>query len=85
MKVDLPGVKIEDIDISIISDVINMKTSQDEHEADQEVNLESCSAIGNHHRKFRHTIAVPIHVRSDKAVASFENGLLTLTLPRPAR
>lgn len=79
IRSDLPGVTKEDIEISIkgnrleISAKTNTDTSKEEGGA---VYRERSS--GTYFRSFH----LPEEVNSDKAEAKFENGVLTLTIPK---
>ena len=79
VKMSAPGVKPEDIDISVAGDTLTLKGETKSEEKFEE---------GNYIRKerrfgsFQRTLSLPASVASDKAKAEFENGVLTLTLPK---
>jgi HSP20 family protein len=79
VKVSAPGVKPEDMDISIIGDKLTLKGEMKSEERFEE---------GNYIRKerrfgsFQRTLTLPSSVVADRANAEFENGVLTLTLPK---
>ncbi len=79
VKMSAPGVKPEDIDISVVGDTLTIKG---------ETKSEGQFEEGNYIRKerrfgaFQRTLSLPASVTSDKAKAEFENGVLTLTLPK---
>jgi HSP20 family protein len=79
VKMSAPGVKSEDIDISVVGDTLTIKgeTKSEEH-------FEEASYIRKERRfgSFQRTLSLPTNVASDKAKAEFENGVLTLTLPK---
>ena len=80
VKAAVPGVKADDLDINITGDVLNIKG---ETKAEEEIEE------GNYHRReFRHgafcrSVRLPIQVDVSNATATFEDGILTLTLPKP--
>ena len=79
VKVSAPGVKPEDIDISVVGDTLTVKG-----ETKGEGRFEEGSYIRQERRfgSFQRSFSLPTSVASDKAKAEFENGVLTLTLPK---
>ena len=79
VKAALPGMKPEDVDVTITGDTLTIKG---EHKEDKEV--KEADYIRREHRygSFNRTVAVPVSIQSDKAQAVFENGILTLMLPK---
>ena len=75
----IPGVKAEELDITIIGDVLTIK-GQTQAETKEE--------MANYHRQerrfgaFARSIALPVQVQSEKAAAKLKDGVLTLTLPK---
>jgi HSP20 family protein len=79
VKVAVPGVKPEELDITVTGDVLNIKGEIKEEKEIQEEKY--------HRREFRYgsfcrSVRLPIEVNVDKADAIFKDGILTLTLPR---
>jgi len=79
VKASLPGVKPEEVDISITGDTITIKG---EHKEEQEVKEEDYLRRERRYASFNRSLEVPVSIKSDKAEATFENGILTLTLPK---
>ena len=79
VKATLPGFKPEEVDISITGDTLNIKA---EHKEEQEVKEEDYFYRERRYGSFMRSVPVPVQVKSDKAEAVFENGVLTLTLPK---
>ena len=79
VKLSAPGVKPEDIDISVVGDMLTIKG-----ETKSEEQFEEGSYIRKERRfgSFQRAFSLPASVASDKAKAEFENGVLTLTLPK---
>jgi HSP20 family protein len=79
IKASIPGVKPEDIDISITGDMLTIKgeTCEEREEEKGHYHLrERCFGA------FQRAIRLPTMVKADKANAEFEQGVLTLTLPK---
>jgi HSP20 family protein len=79
VKATLPGVKPEEVDISISGDTLTIKG---EHKEEQEVKEQDYFHKERRYGAFSRSVALPVQVKSDKAEAIFENGILTLTLPK---
>ncbi len=79
VKMSAAGVKPEDIDISVVGDTLTIKG-----ETKSEERFEEGSYIRKERRfgAFQRTLSLPASVASDRAKAEFENGVLTLTLPK---
>jgi len=75
----LPGVKKEDLDVTLSNQTITIKAS-----TKQEEKKES----GEYYRReisrgeFQRTLTLPAQVDSDKAKASFKDGILEIVLPK---
>lgn len=79
VKALVPGLKAEDIDIEIDNNMLCLCGESVKEEAEEKGNFyrkEISSA-----RVFRR-IPLPTEVQSDKAKANFENGMLTITIPK---
>jgi HSP20 family protein len=79
VKATLPGIKPEDLEISISGDIL---TIRGEAKAEDEV------AEGAYHLRERYfgsvsrSLHLPTAVNSDEATAEFADGILTLTIPK---
>jgi HSP20 family protein len=79
VKSAIPGIKPEDIDISITGDTL---TIRGETRAEEEINEENYIRRERRYGSFCRSLALPLPVVTEKAEAEFENGVLTLTLPK---
>ena len=79
VKATIPGVKAEEVDISITGDTLTIKG---EHKEEKEIKKEDYFYKEHRYGNFSRSIQIPVQVKSDKAEAVFENGVLTLTLPK---
>lgn len=78
VKAPIPGVKPEDIDITIVGDTLTIKG---ETKQEQEYKEENVIRRERRFGSFSRTVSLPSPVDTSKANATFENGILTLTLP----
>ena len=78
-KIALPGVKPDDVDVSIADDLVTVRGSfEQQMETTEAGYLTKELSRGS----FSRTFTVPSPVRAEAATASFKDGLLTLTLPK---
>jgi HSP20 family protein len=79
VKVALPGFKADEVQINVTGDVLTLRGEM-KHEDEKK---EKAWHIREHRwSTFERSIAVPTAVRADQANADFENGILTITLPK---
>lgn len=75
----IAGIKPEDLDVHVTSDLVTIrgerKSGKEYHDAT--IHFEECFW-----GVFSRSIILPHHVKPDEAQASFNNGLLTLTIPK---
>jgi HSP20 family protein len=80
--VDLPGVKKDDIQVTIegsrVAISAETKTEKEEKDGDRVLHSERFAA------SYARTFELPAEVTEDGADANFENGVLKLTLPKRA-
>jgi len=78
-RVALPGVKPEDVDITVAEEVVTIKGTFQE--------VKETPEPGYIHKELRHgaftrSFAIPTTIKSEAATAVFADGMLTLTLPK---
>lgn len=79
IKATVPGVKPEDLDITVTGNVLTIKGEVKEEETEEGANFIRRERVFG---SFRRDLTLPVDVRVDKAEATFENGILTLRLPK---
>jgi HSP20 family protein len=79
VKADLPGMKQDDIDISVVGDTLTIKG---ERKAESEVKEEDYYCCERSYGSFSRSIAVPSNVDAKKIEASYEDGVLEVSLPK---
>ena len=79
VKVDLPGLKLEDIDVSVSDDTLTIKCERKPESGVQDEDYyRSEIAYGNFYR----SIALPSNVETRNIAAVYEDGVLRITLQR---
>ena len=79
VRASIPGIKAEEVQINVTGDILTLKG-----EARQEEDRKERSWHIREQRfgSFERSIVLPTDVKSDQAEAVFENGILTITLPK---
>jgi len=80
VKAELPGLKKEDIKISVRG---NLLTITGERKQEAETKNKTYHRVERFYGKFSRTITLPSDVDADKVKANYKDGLLTITLPKP--
>lgn len=75
----IPGLKPDDLDISVTGDTLTIKG---ESKVEEEVKEEHYIRRERRYGSFCRALTIPVPIVADKAEADFENGILTLTLPK---
>ena len=81
VKVELPGMKEKDVDVQIIGDRIAIKG---EKKAESEVKEENYYRNERSYGSFIRTIDLPSDANRDKIEATFEDGVLEVSIPKTA-
>jgi len=76
----LPGVKKEDLDVSINNQTITIRTSTKEEKKEDEKGKYFRREITR--GEFQRTLSLPDNVDDANAKASFKDGILTVTIPK---
>ena len=76
---ELPGVKQEEVDITIADDVLTLKGEKKE---EKEVKEKNYHRIERSYGSFQRSIALPTGVQADKAKATYKAGILKITVPK---
>jgi HSP20 family protein len=79
VKTPIPGVKADDIDVSVTGDTLTIKGEVKEEE---EVKRESYLRRERRYGSYCRTVTLPGGLETDKAEADYSNGILTLTFPK---
>ena len=79
VKTALPGMKPEEVDITITGDNLVIKG---ETKAEEEVKQEDYFYQEHRYGAFHRSVPLPDGLNTDKAEANFDGGVLTLTIPK---
>jgi HSP20 family protein len=79
VKAAIPGVKTDNVQINVTGEALTIKGEMKEKE---EVKEKAYHLREQRWGAFERTLILPTDVIADKAKAEFENGVLTITLPK---
>ena len=79
VKASLPGVKSDEVQINVTGEILTIKGEVKQKE---EVKEKTYHIREQRWGMFERALALPTDVIADKAKAEFENGVLTITLPK---
>jgi HSP20 family protein len=79
IKAVLPGMKAEDVDINVTGEMLTIKGETKEK---NEIKEKAYHIREQRWGSFERSLVMPTTVLSDKAKAEFEDGILTITLPK---
>jgi HSP20 family protein len=79
VKAELPGMKEEDINISVVGDTLTIKG---ERKAESEVKEDNYYYCERSYGSFSRSIAIPSNVDAQKIEANYEDGVLEVSLPK---
>jgi HSP20 family protein len=82
VRAEVPGMKKDDIKISLSGDVLSI-CGERKWESEQED--KTWHRIERAYGKFQRSLVLPSDVEGDKAKASYQDGILQLTLPKSDR
>jgi HSP20 family protein len=79
VRAEVPGVKAEDIDISVNDNTLTIKG---ERKSESEVKEDDYYRCEMSYGRFSRSVALPTKVQADKVDASYDDGILEITLSK---
>lgn len=79
VKAALPGLKPEDVNIDITGETLEIKG---ERKAEQEIKKDDYLYQERRYVAYSRSVVLPSGLKTDKAEATMEDGILTLTIPK---
>ncbi len=77
---EMPGLDKDAIDVSVDNNVLTIRAEVSQYDAEKED--EKVIHSERYYGAIARSVALPVEVASDQALAKYENGILTLTLPK---
>lgn len=79
LSTDLPGIKPEDIEISVTEDTLNLKAETREDSVEQEKNFQR---IERSARSISRSISLPCRIIAEEVKATYKDNVLRIELPK---
>ena len=79
LNVELPGIKPEDIAISVTEDALSLKAQTRKDTVEKGKNFER---VAKRSQSFSRTISFPCRIVTDDVKATFKDGILEIVLPK---
>jgi HSP20 family protein len=79
LRADLPGLTADDIDINVTADTVSISG---ELQGQSDVTSDGWLRQERRYGKFQRSFALPAQLESNKIEATFDNGVLTLVMPK---
>jgi HSP20 family protein len=80
ISAELPGMDEKDVEVLVDEDVLTIRGEKKAETEDKERRFSE-----RYYGRFERVIPLPFEVEQDKVAASFNNGVLTVTLPKSAK
>ena len=79
VKAELPGINAKDVDVSITGDRLTIKGAKQQEKEEKEENYYRSE---RYYGTYQRVIDLPARVEEDKTEATFDKGILTITIPK---
>jgi HSP20 family protein len=79
LKAELPGLKKEDIEVTIKDNAVHLKAERKE---EHEEKTENVHRVERFYGRIERVIPLPAEVKADKAKAHYRDGILELRIPK---
>ncbi|MBD1892550.1 Hsp20/alpha crystallin family protein [Coleofasciculus sp. FACHB-SPT9] len=79
LRAQLPGLEAKDLDVQVTRDAVSISG---EHRSENKVEEKGYFRSEFRYGKFQRMIPLPVHIQNERVQADFQNGVLTLTLPK---
>ncbi len=79
IKAELPGLEAKDVNVSISGDLLTIKGEKKKEEEERD---EHHYCVERHSGSFQRSFRLPLNVQADKVDATFDKGVLKVTLPK---
>lgn len=79
LEAEIPGIKREDLEISVTENAVTLKGSTHKEEKEEKGNFYRCEIARG---SFSRTVTLPATIDTEKTKGAFEDGVLRLTMPK---
>ena len=81
VKAELPGLEAKDVNVSVSGDLLTIKGEKEKEEEEEEKG-EHYHCVERRYGSFQRSFRLPASVKGDKVEATFDKGVLKVTLPK---
>lgn len=79
VKAEIPGVEAKDVNVNITGNVLTIRGEKKKEEEEKD---EQRHYVERYHGSFQRSFQLPANVKTDKIEATFDKGILQVTLPK---
>ena len=79
IKLEIPGMEAKDLDIEVTETSVAISG---ERKSESKTEVRGLVGSEFNYGKFERVIPLPVYIQNDKVKAEYQNGILTLTLPK---
>jgi HSP20 family protein len=79
LKVEIPGLEAKDLDVQVTAEAVSITG---ERKSETRTEEKGVTRSEFRYGKFRRVVPLPTRVQNDKVEAEYQNGILTLNLPK---
>lgn len=79
VRAEIPGIKVEDIDITITGDILTFKG---EKKSEREKKDENVHLVERSYGSFSRSVDIPSYVDGEKVTAEYKDGILTVKMAK---
>ena len=79
VKAELPGLEAKDVNVSVSGDLLTIKGEKEKEEEEKD---EYYHCVERRYGSFQRSFRLPASVKGDKVEATFDKGVLKVTLPK---
>ena len=79
IKAELPGLEAKDVNVSVSGDILMIKGEKQREEEEKDAHYYHCERYWG---SFQRSFQLPVNIQADKVEATFDKGVLKVTLPK---
>jgi HSP20 family protein len=76
---EIPGTDVKDLDVTLLDGLLTVKGEKKQEKEDKDENYHR---VERHYGSFGRSFRIPEKVKADKLEATYEDGILKLTIPK---
>ncbi|ELS04397.1 molecular chaperone (small heat shock protein) [Xenococcus sp. PCC 7305] len=81
LKAEIPGMDAQDLEVEVTEDQVTL-SGEHKEESNHEEKDKNFFRSEFHYGEFKRVVPLPMLIKTDKIQSDFQNGVLTLTMPK---